>query len=137
MRSPSVAMTMTFWVWLKWYWAPFSLKKLITSLTRCRAACRLVPVFSPWPEHEHTQQRDRRRSTEGQGRTESRAPTVVVELPQIPDDVVRASAYVRLGDVHDVLGLASEGQHVEFQLHFVAVQLEGDTKGLKIGTRGS
>lgn len=62
---PSVAMTMTFWVSLKWYSALFSLKKLITSLTLCRAAWRLVPVFSPWPKHQQTQQRDCQTSTKG------------------------------------------------------------------------
>lgn len=51
---------------------------------------------------------------------------MVVKLPQIPDDVVCASTYFRFRDVHYVLSFASERQHVEFELDFIAVQLEGD-----------
>lgn len=50
---PSVSMTMMFCVSLKWFPALFCFKKLITSATRCRAACRLVPVLRPWPADEH------------------------------------------------------------------------------------
>lgn len=40
---------MIFWVSSKWFVARFVLKKLIISLTRSRAAKRLVPVLFPWP----------------------------------------------------------------------------------------
>ncbi len=49
---PSVSMMMMFWVSLKWFLALFCLKKLITSLTRFRAAWRLVPVLRPWTAGE-------------------------------------------------------------------------------------
>jgi len=45
---PSVIMTITFWVSLKWLMSPLSLNIAIISLTRCNAAKRLVPVFSLW-----------------------------------------------------------------------------------------
>lgn len=60
-----------------------------------------------------------------EGKIQRQAPTVIVERFQIPYDVLRTSTYSRVGDVHNVYSLAGERQHVEFQLHLIAVQLEG------------
>lgn len=49
---------------------------------------------------------------------------MVVELPQIPYDIFDATTYIRLSDVYNVFSLAGERQHVELELHLVAVQLE-------------
>lgn len=67
-----------------------------------------------------------RRVSDVERRGATAGPTQVVELLQAPNDVVRVATF-RLHDVHDVSRLAGKRQHVELQLHLVAVQLEGGT----------
>lgn len=57
------------------------------------------------------------------------SPTVVVELHQIPYDVVGATTYLRVCDVYNIFSLTGKWQHMELQLHLVAVQLEGKWRG--------
>lgn len=56
---------------------------------------------------------------------EKQEPTVIVKLHQIPYDVLCTSTYIRVSDVDNVFRLAGKRQHMEFQLHLIAVQLEG------------
>lgn len=129
---PSVAMMMMFWVSLKLYSALFSLKKLITSLTRCSAAWRLVPVLRPWPADkymeswnlESEEKNDFYRCPLCECRRNKHGPTMIVKFHQIPDDIICASTYFRVSDVHYIFSFTSEGQHMELQLDFIAVQLE-------------
>lgn len=60
----------------------------------------------------------------GGSRRTKHGPTVVVEIHQIPDDIICACTYFRVPDVHYILSFAREGQHVELQLDLIAVQLE-------------
>lgn len=50
---------------------------------------------------------------------------MVVELHQLPYDVISVTAYIRICDVYNVYSLTGKRQHVEVHLHLVAVQLEG------------
>lgn len=60
----------------------------------------------------------------GECGTNKHGPTMVVKIHQIPDDIICASTYFCVCDVHNILSFTSEGHHMEFQLHFIAVQLE-------------
>lgn len=54
---------------------------------------------------------------------------MVIELHQIPYDVLYTSTYSRVCDVYNVFRRAGKRQHMEFQLHLIAVQLEGKRRG--------
>lgn len=57
-------------------------------------------------------------------KNKKQVPTAVVKVQQIPYDLVRVTAHIRVCDVYDVPNAGGERQHVVFDLHLVGVQLE-------------